>query len=79
MRLATLRLFAGECLGDPSSGFHTRVVQHSIRTMSTIFSLGEGCRFKDATNSVGRRRNRGLRARTWPSPIVTHDFCVALE
>lgn len=53
MLLAALRLSAGEGFRGPlSSGFRMRVVQHSARTMGTVFSLGKGCRLKDATNSV---------------------------
>lgn len=77
MLLATLRLFAGECF----RGLLLRVphvcgsIQHSIRTMSTIFSLGEGCRFKDATNSVGRGETMDWELRLGPVPL-SHTISV---
>lgn len=82
MLLATLRLFAGEGFGGPlASGFHMRVAQHSARTMSGLL-FGQGCRLKDATNSVTWEMGGGnhkLESSTWPSPIVTQDFCAVLE
>lgn len=78
MLLATLRLFAGEGFGGPlASGFHMRVAQHSARTMSGLL-FGQGCRLKDATNSVTWEMGGGTinwRAQLGPVPL-SHKISV---
>lgn len=52
MQLAILKLFAEECTGSLSSGFHMYVVQHPTRIMNTCLLFGEGRDYSETQPSL---------------------------